>query len=160
VLDRLGGVLSLGLGSLGAVSGVDEELVSVLSKSFDVGLETFLRSVHSSVVDGDANGPGEVSLDTGGLELSQGETTSKLDSGVVSLGLASDDGSEKGVGSGALLSGSDLSSDLSDLLLGRLVEVGLNPLLPILLEVVVGHSVVVLSHDGSKSKTKEVVYGN
>ena len=47
------------------------------------GREGTNRSVHSSVVDGDANGPGEVSLDTGGLELSQGETTSKLDSGVV-----------------------------------------------------------------------------
>ena len=159
MLDQVGRSLGLSLVSLAALSGEDIEIVSVVSKSLYIGLEGFLRVVDSSVVHGNTDGLSELFLDAGSLQLLQREASSKLSSGIVSLGLASDHRSEESIGSGAHLSGSHSSSNLSNLLLGGLVKVKLNSLLPVFLEVGIRDSVVVFDHIGLESKLKEVFYG-
>lgn len=64
-------------------AGEDDQSGLVTLKALDVELQGLLTLVGSSVVDRNANSLGELSVDTSSLQLLQGETSAKLDLGVV-----------------------------------------------------------------------------
>lgn len=124
----------------------DNQLALVSVESSDVLLESLSRSILSSTVDDDADGLGELWGDTGLLELIERESLSDSWLARVSGGGRGNDGSqfldwpwEDGGGLGS--SGFQPPS-----LLSWLVEVGLNPSLPVLSKVDVREDVVVLWH--------------
>lgn len=83
--------MSLGnLGSTGvtvlnnaSTAGEDDKSGLVALQAVHVQGEGLLALVGSSVVNRDSNGLGKLSVDTGGLQLLQSETSAKLDLGVV-----------------------------------------------------------------------------
>lgn len=94
------------------------------------------------MVDGNTDGSGVGSGDTGSLELLERETSTGSDLSVVSDGGGSDNGSQQiqrsGSDGGGLLGSRQSSSGL----LAGLVKVGLDPLLPVLSEMVLDEGVV------------------
>lgn len=76
------------------VSGVEHQLVKILSETSLVGIEGFLRSVLSSVIDGDADGSSELDAEPSSLDFSKGESSAESGSVAIPNGLASDGGSQ------------------------------------------------------------------
>jgi hypothetical protein len=144
--SRGGEDLDGGLGLVGLtlleLSGEDNQLGLVLLESQNVGLKTLNGSVLSSVVNGNTNGSSVVSGDTGSLELLKRETSASSDLSVVSDSGGSDNRSEKIQRSGSDSSGLLGSCKSSRRLLAGLVKVGLDPLLPVLSEMVLDEGVV------------------
>jgi len=66
---------SLTLVGLGELLGEEDELGTVLSEALDVLLKGLDALVTATVVNGNADGPGEVLVETSGLNLLQGEAT-------------------------------------------------------------------------------------
>jgi len=140
----LGGITLMRLGKL---LGEEDQFGSVLLQTLNVLLKRLDALVTATVVDGDANGPGEVLVESGSLDLLEGETATEPLFLIVLDGWASDDRSELGGGSGRHLGGERLSGVLSADLPRRLVEPRLDAVLPILLEMrVLNHVVVFGSH--------------
>jgi len=142
----LGGFSGLGLL---LVDGEEDELRFVFLQSLNVHSEGLLRLVGTSVVHCNSNGKSQMSVDSSFLELFKSESASKLDLHVVFSGRGVDDRSEStldwlGEDSGSLRSSCESSVDF----LGRLVEPCLHFILPFLLEVILGDSVVSLGHLG------------
>lgn len=126
--------------------GEEDELAEVVSQTGLVGIESLLRSVLASVVDGDADGFGELDAQADCFNFCEGESSAESGPVAVSNGLASDGGSEsiEGPGGG---SGSLCSSGLkSSVLAASLVEPDLDVTLPVLSEMHVGDHVVMLNH--------------
>lgn len=108
--EYLGGVVEdarLGLGD-GALfmSGEKDELAEVATEALLVEVELLLGFVLSSVVDGDADGLGELDSETDCFDFGKGESSSESGSVVVPDGLAPDGGSKSIEGSGGDGSGS------------------------------------------------------
>jgi len=66
-----------------STAGEDDQSGLVTLETLDVKLQGLLTLVGSSVVNRNANSLGELSVDTSSLQLLQGETSAKLDLGVV-----------------------------------------------------------------------------
>jgi len=149
---QLRGNVHLFLGSitlmrLGKLLGEEDQFGSVLFQTLDVLLKRLNALVAATVIDGDADGPGEVLVKSGGFDLLEGESAAESLLLVVLDGGTSDDGSELGGGSGRHLGRQRLSGVLPADLPRRLVEPRLDAVLPILLEMrVLNHVVVLGSH--------------
>ena len=93
-MKYLGSVIedaSLGLADvLSFVSWVENQLAEIVGESGFVGIESFLRSIFSSVINSDSDGFGELNSKSDTLDFSEGESFSGSGSVVVSDGLASD----------------------------------------------------------------------
>lgn len=144
LLAELGGLGSLGLSP---VLGQEDDLGAVKLQALNVGVERSLRTVATAVVDGDTIGAGVGGGHTSLLELIQGESTTKTGTTIVHLGRALHDGAQStsnraGEDRGGLgLAGGGTTGST-----GRLVEPGLDALIPILAQVNVRDNVVVSHH--------------
>eukprot|EP00750_Incisomonas_marina_P025806 INCI5694.1.p1 GENE.INCI5694.1~~INCI5694.1.p1 ORF type:complete len:239 (-),score=57.88 INCI5694.1:31-747(-) len=146
-----GDVLSGGVALLGLAlaAGEDNKVSDVVLQALDVGLESLDAAVHAAVVDGDADAAGLALVDAGSLELSKGEATSGAHADVELGGLAADDRAQEassraradGLSAGA-------ACETAALLLTGLVEESLHAALPLLVEVLVRHDIVVFDHLG------------
>jgi len=135
----LGSITLVGLGKL---LGEEDEFGSVLLQTLNVLLKGFHALVAATVIDGDADGPGEVLVKTGGFDLLEGESTTKPLLLVVLNRWASHNGPELGSGPGSNLGREHFSGVLSADLPGRLVEPRLHAVLPILLKMRILNNVV------------------
>lgn len=120
----------------------EDELAHVLLEACDVALEGLLGLVGPAVVHGDADRLRELGLDAGGAELVKGEATSVLDAHVVPARRARDNRAEELGGARGDLGGLGLAGQAPALLLHRLRKVDRNTVLPLLVEVRVGHDVL------------------
>jgi hypothetical protein len=150
--DSLGlnGSLALllgGLSLLGVVASAweDDELSLVCLQSRDVVSQGLLGCVGSAEVYRDSDSQSLLAVDSGGLELLKGESASQSGSAVVLDGGTVDDWSQKSLGWAWEDTGSLLGTILTtSVLLGGLVEPGLNETFPVLVEMSIGDLVVVL----------------
>jgi len=148
----LGGDVHFLLGSVALVRlaqllGEEDEFGSVFLEALDVLLQRLDALVATTVIDGDADRPGKVLVETSGFDLFESEASSETLLLVVFDGGTSDDRPKRGGGPRGDASGlrsprlgaSDLPS--------RLIEPRLDAILPILLEMsVLNHVVMLGSH--------------
>lgn len=71
------------------MTGIQNELAEVVSQSSLVGVKGFLAAVLASVIDGDADGTGELNTEADSLDFCEGESTSEFRSVAVANSLAS-----------------------------------------------------------------------
>jgi len=127
-------------------SGEENELRLVGVKSFGVQLKLLFTRVSSSVINGDADGTGEGGGESSSLKFVQGEASAVSYLTSVLSGSGGDNRAERLSGSGEDTSSLCNSVLVSLGLLGGLVEVSLDSVLPVLAEMNVGNDVVVLDH--------------
>jgi len=140
----LGGVSLVRFGQL---LGEEDEFGFILFQTLHVLLQRLDALVAPTVVNRDADRSGEILVETGGLDLLQGETATETLFLVVLDGRASNDGPELGGGPGGDTSRLGLSGLGAPDLPGRLIEPGLHAVLPILLEMgILNHVVMLRSH--------------
>lgn len=82
------------------MAGVEHQFAEVVGESSLVGIEGFLAAVFASVVDGDADGAGELCSKSYGFDFCEGESASEFGAVAVADGLAADGGSELVEGTG------------------------------------------------------------
>lgn len=153
-LNSLGGGLGGGLDNREGNGGVDlltlslgllvedDQLGLVLVQAGDVSVEVLLRLVLSSVVNGNAHSSGVLGGQTGGLDLSQSETTAGSHLSVV-LDSRTSDNRSQGIHWGWGNLGGLLQTVLSSgFLLAGLVKVDSDTFLPVLSEVVLQQGLV------------------
>lgn len=130
----------------------DNEVGDVSLEPVDINGLGLLGLVSAPLVDGNSDGLGVGSGDSGGLELSKGESLTEAHLSVVTLGGAVDGRTELVKGGGGNGSGLGGALHPAGLLLSSLVEVDLDSkrsttrVSPLLVEVSVGNDVVVLDH--------------
>merc|ERR1712098_401605 len=145
-LTRLLDILSRRIALLGLAAAAWEHnhTLGVLLQTLDVGLEALFGQILAARIDADADGGGVLAGDTGGLQLSEGETTAGADAAVVLDGWAVDDGSQPIGGTGSKLRSLRDTLVTAALLLASLIKVHAHVALPILAEVVFQRLLVVL----------------
>lgn len=126
--------------------GVKHKLAEVVSQATLVEVESFLRSVFSSVVDSDADGSGERGAKADSLDLSESESSTESGPVAVPNSLALDFGPKLVEGSGRHGDSFGPSGLKSSILATSLVEPDLDVALPVLSEVDVGEDIVMLHH--------------
>mmetsp|Transcript_12633 Transcript_12633/g.27413 ORF Transcript_12633/g.27413 Transcript_12633/m.27413 type:complete len:223 (-) Transcript_12633:7-675(-) len=143
-----GDILGRGVSLLDAtLAGEHNQASFIFLQALGVELERLGALILTSVIYGNANGPGQGLGDARLLKLLQGETTSGSLLEVIFLGGALHKGSQvTSGGAGGILGGFNASLLPADLLLDRLVEPGLHPGVPVLVEVLVGDNVVMSDH--------------
>jgi len=137
----LGGVSLVRFGQL---LGEEDEFGFVLFQTLHVLLQRLDALVAPTVVNRDADRSGEILVETGSLDLLQGEATAKTLLLVVLDGGASDNWPQSGGGPGRDSGSLGLPGLGSSDLPGRLVKPRLDAVLPILLEVGILNDVVML----------------
>lgn len=128
------------------MSGIEHQLAEVVSQTSLIGLESFLGTIFSSVIDGDADRSGELGSQSDGFDFGKSESSAESGPVAVPNGLASDGGSESIKGSGSDGGGSSSSGLKSSSLASSLVEPDTDVSLPVFPEVDVREDVVMLNH--------------
>ena len=128
------------------MTGIKHQFAEVVGETGLVGLESLLTSVLAPVVDGDADGSGELDTESRCLDLSEGESLAQSESVVVSNGLGSDGGSESVEGTGSDGGCSGPAGFKPAVLSAGLVEPDSDVSLPVLSEMHVGDHVVMFHH--------------
>ena len=98
------------------------------------------------MVDGNANGAGKGSRETGTMKLAKSETTAKTDLTGIAASGRRDNWAKRLDGTGEHLSGLLIALHAASVLFGGLIEVGGDALDPVLAEMDVRDRVVVLDH--------------
>jgi len=156
LLGALSGGVEVSLGGvtldrLGVLLGEEDELALEGLETINVELERLGAAVLAAVIDGDADGARDGAGDTSLLQLIEGEAAADAHLVVVARGRRVHDGAqETGGGTGEVLGGLLLAVKTAALVASRLVEPGLDQLLPVLLVVPVGQDVVVLDRHDAK----------
>ena len=149
-LSRVGelGLLGVSVLDLSATAGEDDQSGLVRLQTSDVGLEGLDRRITTTFVDADTDLTGLFRVNTGFFELRDGETASSTRAGVVLVGRATNDRSQKTVDGSRSnrfrFRGTFLTSAF---LLRRLIEPSTDESLPIFTKMAIRDDVIMLHHD-------------